>query len=371
MQLNKLLLFTGSSTKMSANGRTIINARRIASTREKSFVIDFTIRDFSNPVLNFLQYTTRKKNLSLKKLPFAEDIIFSSTIKSLVGRNSASNTYIFKVYYSLSNTGADSQHISYKIVIKPQISSDASEELLIYSKNNVLVKGLCSVQGETPELDLTSFINEREDGLQLYFEEISCKNVPVVESRMLESQRSMFEEDCYKDIQFLIDGESVKAHRIIITARCSVMKAMLTHDTKENQDGIVEITDSEMPAFKTFLKYLYTDEIENIEVYAEKLIALADKYDMQCLKNKCQHFLCQTVDKKTAISHLILAEMHNCEFLKEEAMSIIGKNIKEIWHSQDLIQLRESPSSCSLYEEIIGTILSYYKSHIFAKESIF
>lgn len=178
-------------------------------------------------------------------------------------------------------------------------------------------------------------------------------NVPMVCSEMVEHLRALYNDNSSKDVEFKIGRESVRAHKLIVSARSKVLKTMLGSEMKE-KNGVVVIDDTNVEAFKAFLLYLYTEEIENIEKFAEDLLVLADKYDLQCLKDKCEDCLCNKIEKENVVCYLITGKLLNCQKLKISAMSKLPSFIQDIWESQEFRQLKAHPD---LQKEVLNHIV--------------
>ena len=63
-------------------------------------------------------------------------------------------------------------------------------------------------------------------------------------------------------------------HKTILAARSPVFAAMFEHDCRQNR---VDIPDVEVEVFQELLRYLYTDQVQEIEKYAVELYIAADK----------------------------------------------------------------------------------------------
>ena len=70
---------------------------------------------------------------------------------------------------------------------------------------------------------------------------------------------SLLDDGSCSDVVFSVQGVDVHAHRCILAAQSSVMRALLTNGMCESKGGRkIEITDIEAPVFKELLRYLYT-----------------------------------------------------------------------------------------------------------------
>lgn len=316
----------------------------------KELNIQFAAKEVSDCKDKVKLLTSEPRNLPLTKL-----VTLTLTIERETGPFSAGKSEQYKFKYTLSNISNQTKTISYSLELHSDVIL-TKKAILKSTVSNLEIPAFSCVHKETSVFDLTSYVSDQSD-VVLWFEETVNGELgegAAALGSLTESMKKIFLEDEFKDVKFLINGESVMAHKAIVFVKCRALRAK--YELKENKDE-VEIDECEMPIFKSFLHYLYTDTIENIQENAEKLIALADKFDMQGLKIKCEQHLCQTINKKNAISYLVKADVYNCKILKSKTLNCIEQNIREIWESQDLLYLRGYPSSCLLYEEIIGALV--------------
>lgn len=87
--------------------------------------------------------------------------------------------------------------------------------------------------------------------------------------------------------------------------------AMLTHDTKENNTGVVDIQDIDYNTFSSFLEYLYTASLEAITLEnADKLYTVADKYQVHELKKVCVNYMRKNITVEKYCDLLTLSLLH-------------------------------------------------------------
>ena len=77
-----------------------------------------------------------------------------------------------------------------------------------------------------------------------------------------------------------------KCHKHILASRSSVFRSMFTSGLAEAVEGTVRIKDFEPSIVESMLKFLYSGRVEDgvLEKSADKLVAIADKYDLSELK---------------------------------------------------------------------------------------
>ncbi|XP_044010259.1 speckle-type POZ protein-like A [Aphidius gifuensis] len=99
------------------------------------------------------------------------------------------------------------------------------------------------------------------------------------------------------DVTIRVGQKSFHAIKSILGIRSPVFAAMFNHEyLKENKNNEVVIEDIDEGVFKEFLHYIYTGESPNIDKMPRELLAVADKYQVDCLKNICEAILCRMIN---------------------------------------------------------------------------
>jgi speckle-type POZ protein len=139
------------------------------------------------------------------------------------------------------------------------------------------------------------------------------------------------------DMAVAAGASSFHCHKIVLTcARSDVFMAMFSHENvRECADGNV-ILEEDPVKVGQFLNILYTDEMKdglNAE-RAGKLLAMADKYNVQKLKITCSHFLTEHMDADNCCKVLLSAQNGNCGILEKHCCTFIGKNVGMIMKTE-------------------------------------
>ncbi|KAM0823919.1 hypothetical protein ACQ4PT_070555 [Festuca glaucescens] len=132
------------------------------------------------------------------------------------------------------------------------------------------------------------------------------------------------------DVTFLVSGESLPAHKLILSARSPVFMAEFFGQMKEKCSGHVEVKDMDRAVFKAMLHFIYTDTVpeldqrlEEVATMAQHLLVAADRYGLDRLKLICEGKLSGGISVDTAATTLALAEQHNCAQLKAKCAEFI------------------------------------------------
>lgn len=172
-------------------------------------------------------------------------------------------------------------------------------------------------------------------------------------SEKIEMPLLLYDDDTFKDLFFLIDNGTVLSHKSVIAARSPKFYEML--DPQEKKEGLVTVKDVSFTTFKAFVKYLYTNQVDDIKEIAKDLLTFAVKYELPSLKKKCENYLSQTLNEGNAINLLVKADVSDCPILKKRSLFMIKPHLKRIRQSQEFKELYKHPH---LMDEILESFCS-------------
>ena len=108
-----------------------------------------------------------------------------------------------------------------------------------------------------------------------------------------------------------------------------VFEAMFQEGYKEHEDNYVNIEDMDSDVFEVFLRYLYSGQVDKLEEMFTVLLAAADKYDVQPLREICIQHMAKNISVDNAVDMLALADRHSVESVKSLALQFIKFNFTD------------------------------------------
>ncbi|KAF2918650.1 hypothetical protein DAI22_08g072500 [Oryza sativa Japonica Group] len=159
--------------------------------------------------------------------------------------------------------------------------------------------------------------------------------IKVPPSDILENFGKLLEKGEGADVTFVVGGEKIAAHKIVLAARSSVFKAELYGQMKEKRA-------------RGLLHFIYTDSLPDMDDLSDDdyyemirlLLVAADRYAMDRMKLQCESILGEHLDVQTVATTLALADQHNCNGLKDVCIEFIATQNK----MDDVAMLRTCPS---------------------------
>lgn len=141
---------------------------------------------------------------------------------------------------------------------------------------------------------------------------------------LVEDLQTLLEEDNHHDLQLRCGDKSISAHKSILSARSTVLAAMLRNDMQEGRSGVVDIADIDFPVLQQFVRYIYCGRLPELTVeLASGLFKAGDKYDVKALVKRCVQFLVESLTVDNACEFLMLADDHSHEEFKEAVITYI------------------------------------------------
>ncbi|GIY64655.1 TD and POZ domain-containing protein 3 [Caerostris extrusa] len=156
---------------------------------------------------------------------------------------------------------------------------------------------------------------------------------------------SMYSDRDFSDVELKMDAESFFAHKVVLSSRSPVFKAMFLSDMKETANNCVDITDLSSETLRQMLLFMYTDTLEDLTWASTKdLYSAADKYDIISLRQRCTQLLQKQLSTSNACEALVFADLHQNSELKKMVQNYIMTHGREIFCSNEWRSfLKENP----------------------------
>ncbi|XP_055350253.1 speckle-type POZ protein-like [Paramacrobiotus metropolitanus] len=155
----------------------------------------------------------------------------------------------------------------------------------------------------------------------------------------LQRQRECWQSEQHRDLADFVlranDGTVFRTHRFLLAAHSPVFAAMFTHDFQEKQNCGCEMADMDRECVEVLLAYVYACDVSKVTVdNAEKILIMADKYEIMDLRGVCENILASNVLAQNADHFLELASQRQLPVLQHAAGKAAG-------HASSLQQAKE------------------------------
>lgn len=88
---------------------------------------------------------------------------------------------------------------------------------------------------------------------------------------------SLYQTKDLSDIVFVVNGQEIRAHKIILAVKSSVFLAMFNNNFLEKTQGKIEINDVKLEVMNKMLEFCYIDKIIDVNEFESELLAVEDK----------------------------------------------------------------------------------------------
>ena len=122
------------------------------------------------------------------------------------------------------------------------------------------------------------------------------------------------------DVMFVVEGQRIPALKTLLSVKSRVFSAMFSGEFKESKDKELVIEDTTYEAFKTFVRFIYCDDLvlkddNDIELFRE-LYKLCDRYDVSRFERRI-------TDKFVEMSQTLMESNDNFEEVWPKMQSIL------------------------------------------------
>lgn len=144
----------------------------------------------------------------------------------------------------------------------------------------------------------------------------------------------------HSDVTISTGRNRLPVHKAILCARSKVFERMFQTDMLESKNQLIELDDLDFDVLEDFITFLYTGEVKIISLYrAMNLYYVADKYEVEDLREKCSSYLEFNLCVDKACTILKFAELHGNQQLKKAVSFYIKMHVAEVKLTEDWKEL--------------------------------
>jgi len=141
-----------------------------------------------------------------------------------------------------------------------------------------------------------------------------------------EDLKMLIGSELFSDVTFVVEGKKIHSHRNILAARSDKFRAMFGSGMKETHEEVVEIDDIPYPVFLAMLEYVVTGSTGITPDISLDLLAVADEYFLERLKELCEEYLVDFISDENIVNLLVYSDRHSAFYLKRKCIEYILKN---------------------------------------------
>jgi len=119
-------------------------------------------------------------------------------------------------------------------------------------------------------------------------------------TKVEDSIKAAFDDQATSDMVIRVDSKDIFVHKALLKIRCQHFSSMFQYPWQEDNTSVLEIDQFSYPVYKSFLRYLYTDQVDLAPEQALELLDLANAYCEDKLKRVCERLIRQGIDVENA-----------------------------------------------------------------------
>jgi len=180
----------------------------------------------------------------------------------------------------------------------------------------------------------------------------------IAEANVRTANRELFESKLFADCKIQVDTKTFMAHRCILGQNSRVFRSMFSQTTMvEAQNGTVVIDGTRPEHFRALLEFVYGGSISanDMDNYAQGIMAIADKYEITPLKKHCEIHLSSKITDENVGELAVVADTYFATHLKKSCMRYLATHHKEIIRCAGWKELKRNRSQ--LVNELLESVL--------------
>lgn len=144
------------------------------------------------------------------------------------------------------------------------------------------------------------------------------------------------------DVILVVEDQEIPAHSQILAMRSSVLHTLLAEKDIKDTKRLV-LRDMTYDVVLEMLRFIYTDEVKDLEKIVKELLVAAILYDIKQLAKVCIESIQKQIDVLNVIDLLEFAEEHLIVDLKMLTIDFIKNNIRAVKASDSFMRLVGNP----------------------------
>jgi len=166
--------------------------------------------------------------------------------------------------------------------------------------------------------------------------------VSLPETTFTEDFSGLFNNSFLSDVSFLVHGNRIFAHKVVLVSRCPYYACLYHSGLQEANASEITVTDYSFNAFFEFMRFLYTDHANVTKPQlAGELMCIAEFYRVERLKSLAEVVLSHFLDIDNACIILEIAHRFNAVQLKRLTFEFILSNYDRVRTTNSFIDMHK------------------------------
>ncbi|MGH0135526.1 UNVERIFIED_CONTAM: hypothetical protein FKN15_023514 [Acipenser sinensis] len=170
------------------------------------------------------------------------------------------------------------------------------------------------------------------------------------------------EDGLFADVTISVDRKEFQLHRLVLSAQSCFFHSMFTSNLKEAHNRSIELKDVSAPVFQLLVDYIYHGTIKLRVEDLQDTYEMADMYQLTTLFKECSRFLARTVEVRSCLQVMWLADQHSDQELYTTAKHCAKIHLVQLHQTEEFLNL-----PLRLLTDIIKGLHLKHVKYIFTK----
>ncbi|XP_057292705.1 kelch-like protein 18 [Hydractinia symbiolongicarpus] len=194
---------------------------------------------------------------------------------------------------------------------------------------------------------------------------------PDILNSTIKSLAQLRRDELLCDVVLNVEGQKVKAHKVVLAATTPYFNAMFTNSMLESDSKEIVIHGMDADSLKALVNFMYGENLFIKVDNVHNLLSGASMLQIICVKDACVNFLMKKLHPENCLTVKSLADTFSCEELLDAANSFLEKNFVDVAQSDDFLQLepkdlieliKKDDLNVRSEEQIFEAVLSWIKT---------
>ncbi|XP_002740860.1 kelch-like protein 7 [Saccoglossus kowalevskii] len=141
------------------------------------------------------------------------------------------------------------------------------------------------------------------------------------------------------DVQLILEGKPISAHRVVLSACSAFFHAMFTSKYTESKTAEVELKEVDLATMELLVEFAYTGDVDLTSENVQAIMSAANRFQITQVKNQCADFLRQELSPENCLGIRDFANFLNCTELYSEAVKFSYESFTDVSKCEEFLDL--------------------------------
>ncbi|KAL3268587.1 hypothetical protein HHI36_007695 [Cryptolaemus montrouzieri] len=162
---------------------------------------------------------------------------------------------------------------------------------------------------------------------------------PSHQGTVLDGLNALRKKEELIDVTLIIEGQTFKAHKVVLSACSDYFRAMFTDNMLESQRAEIHLNGMSAKGFLLVLEYAYTCKITLNLANVQDVLEAASHVQMLALIQTCSNYLEAEIDIDNCVDIATIAETYSLGVLKMEVYRFMNENLLAFSNTSEFYRL--------------------------------